>query len=80
MAVGGLYETEDIAGRAMQGMAGAGQTLGAIRQGSKTTVTEEKTAGGALQAAAGGAIAGSAFGPPWGTVAGAAVGLISYYL
>jgi len=80
MPIGGLYQTEDIAGKAMQGMAGAGQTMGAIQQGSKTTTKQEKTVGGAMGAAAGGAIAGSAIMPGWGTAAGAVVGLISYYM
>lgn len=79
MAIGGLYQTEDIAGRAMQGMAGAGQTLGSIRQGSTTTTEQKRTAGGALSAAAGGAMAGSVLGP-WGAAGGAAVGLLSYYM
>jgi hypothetical protein len=38
-----------------------------------------RTAGGALASTAGGAAAGSAFGP-WGTVIGGAAGLASYYL
>ena len=79
MPIGGLYQTTDYAAKAIQAQSAAGSTLGGIKQGYSQTTKEEKTAGGALGAAAGGALAGSVLGP-WGTAGGAVVGLISYYM
>ena len=59
--------------RAMETMGQAAATTQKIRP------VKEKSAGGGLMAAASGAMAGSMLGP-WGAVAGAGVGLASYYL
>lgn len=77
MPVGGLYETEDYAGKALQGMQGVAQTTASM---DKARPGEpEKTVGGAMGAAAGGAVAGAAFGG-WGAAVGAVAGVAMYYM
>jgi len=77
MPIGGLYQTPDLSGRALQGYQGAAQTTAAMQ---KETPEEKKTTEGALSAAAGGAAMGTAVMPGWGTAIGACVGLAMYYM
>ena len=76
MAVGGLYATQDYAGRAMQAQQGAAQTSASMQ---KAPYKPEKTAGGAMTSAMAGAVAGSVI-PVYGTAIGAVVGFAAYYL
>ena len=77
MPVGGLYQTEDYASKAMSAQQGVAQTMGSM---DKADPKKKKTAGGALQAAAGGALAGSAVNVGIGTAVGAVAGLAMYYM
>ena len=60
----------------MTAQASAAATLGSMQ---KETPEEEKTAGGAMQAGVGGAMAGSVV-PGWGTAIGAVAGVALYYM
>lgn len=76
--IGGLYETEDYASKALAGMQGVAQTTAAMDKARPGK--PKKTVGGAMSAAAGGALAGSAAGIGVGTVVGAVAGLAMYYM
>lgn len=75
--VGGLYQTTDYAAKAMGAQQGVAQTTASMQRAQPE---EEKTVGGAMGAAAGGALAGSAIMPGWGTAVGAVAGLAMYYM
>ena len=95
MAVGGLYNTPDAAGRALQGYQGAAATYGAMDK--KRPGQPGPSAGGAIQSTASGAMMGAgvgmmmaesiaatgplaAVGGPIPLAIGAGVGLLSYLL
>jgi len=78
MAVGGLYNLPDASGRAL-GAQSAVATTTANMDKAVGVPKKEKTVGGAMQSAAGGAIAGAAFGG-WGAVVGGVAGLAMYYM
>jgi len=81
MAIGGMYKVKNPMETAMQGMSQAAGTYGNMSKGSKTTVEPPgKTAGGAIGSMAGGAAAGTAVLPGWGTAIGAVVGGLAYAL
>lgn len=70
-----------------QKLANYGNALNSVQgafQGSSTTglnpAYQPRSAGGALTSAAGGAAAGTAIMPGWGTAIGGAAGLLGYYL
>ena len=67
----------DYAGKAMQAQQATASTLSQMQ---KEEQEPKKTAGGAMQSAAGGALAGSAVMPGWGTAIGAVAGVAMYYL
>ena len=74
MPIGGL--PTNYAEKAMSAQKSAAQTTAGMQ---KDPGKPEKTAGGAMQAAAGGAMAGSVV-PGWGTAIGAVAGVAMYYM
>jgi len=66
--------------RAMDMSSRAAGTAQGMDRKQREPIKPEKTAGGAMSAAGGGAVAGTAVSPGYGTAAGAAIGFMGYYL
>lgn len=80
----GLYmaprpERRDFFGSAQQSLQGAGGLYSRMDKEQKI-IKPDKTAGGAIQSAAGAGVTGYMLGGPPGAGIGAAIGLASYYL
>jgi len=83
----GLHPIQNPMGEVTRGYEGVARTMGGMSQRRKVSTEEGKTAGGALSAGLGGAVAGlslveglslgASAGPP-GMAIGAGIGLLSY--